>query len=370
MKPIDHHPLKISASAHKKTLSKEQKRFNQLIAKIDENKKKLEEMKASVAAFRLLFSAEYLPAMDVFKQESRRFIVLADKIASKGKLNQYERRVLTQIIEMFCHQNLEKEGDAELKEIYSRWCDADFDEEYEEQRLLAQEFLREQMMAEFGLELPEDFDVDDPEGTFEKMAAQMRELMDGEESLPPEPERKKTAKQIAKEERLEQAEKEVSMSIREVYRKLASALHPDREMDETVRAEKTALMQKVNMAYEARDLLQLLALQMELEHIDQAHLEGLSEKKLKHYVQILADQERELRDEIDYVTEHFYAEFNPPAEGNMKMQIKNLKADIAHMQKMTKHMADDNKNCRNIKDLKAILAGQVGVRMSLQDSLF
>lgn len=358
MKPTDHHQLKISATAHKKTLSKEQKRFNQIIAKIEENKKKLEDMKANIATFSGLFSGEYLPVMGVFKQETRHFIVLADKIARKGRLNQYETRVLTEIIEMFCHQNLEGKDDAELKEIYRRWCDADFDEECEEQRLFAQEVLREQMMEEFGLELPAD--VDDPEGTFEKMAARMRELMASEESIPPEAERKKTAKQIAKEERLEQAEKEVSMSIREVYRKLASALHPDREMDETVRAEKTALMQKVNMAYEARDLLQLLALQMELEHIDQAHLEGLSEKKLKHYVQILADQERELRDEIDYVTDHFYAEFSPPRDGNIKTQIGHLKRDIAHMQKMTKHMADDNKNCRTIKDLKAILAVQVG----------
>lgn len=370
MKPTDHHQLKISATAHKKTLSKEQKRFNQLIAKIEENKKKLEDMKANIATFSGLFSGEYLLVMDLFKQETRRFIVLADKIVRKGKLNHYETRVLTEIIEMFCHQNLEKEGDAELKEIYSRWCDADFDGEYEEQRLIVQEMLREQMMEEFGIELPDDFDADDPEGTLEKIKAQMRESIDSQESPAPESERKKTAKQIAKEERLEQEEKEVSLSIREVYRKLASALHPDREMDEVVRAEKTALMQKVNMAYEARDLLQLLALQMELEHIDQAHLEGLGEKKLKHYVQILADQERELRDEIEYVTDHFYAEFSPPRDGNIKTQIGHLKRDIAHMQKVTKLMADDNKNCRNIKDLKAILSAQTGGRTSLQESLF
>ncbi|MBP7565239.1 MAG: hypothetical protein KA795_04460, partial [Burkholderiaceae bacterium] len=49
-------------------------------------------------------------------------------------------------------------------------------------------------------------------------------------------------------------------SLREVYRRVASALHPDREPDPAARERKTALMQQANRAYAAQDLLGLLEL--------------------------------------------------------------------------------------------------------------
>ncbi len=356
MKPSDQHPLKISASVHKKTLSKEQKRFNQLIAKIDEQKKKLEEVKASIAGFRELFGKEYVPAKERLNQAYRRFILRADKIASTGKLSQREKRTLSDMIDVFCHNNLKKDGDPELKEIYNRWCDADFDAEYEENKLFAEELMRERMQQDFGVELPEDFDMENPEASFAQFEEKMRDALGNKDEPQSTPSRKKSAKEIAKEVRLEKAQKEVSLSIREVYRKLVSVLHPDREMDDQLRAEKTVLMQKVNIAYEERDLLQLLALQMELEHIDQAHLDGLSEHKLQHYVQILSDQERELRDEIQYVTAQFYAAFDTPEEGGLLMQIRNLKRDIARLKESVKILERDTKSCQSIRELKAILS--------------
>ena len=63
---------------------------------------------------------------------------------------------------------------------------------------------------------------------------------------------KKTAKQRARDEKLKIEADETSLSIREVYRKLVSALHPDREPDPQERARKTALMQRVNQAYGSR----------------------------------------------------------------------------------------------------------------------
>ena len=57
-------------------------------------------------------------------------------------------------------------------------------------------------------------------------------------------------------------------AVREIFRKLASALHPDRETDPGERARKTALMQRANVAYAANDLLGLLELQFEVDQID------------------------------------------------------------------------------------------------------
>ena len=110
--------------------------------------------------------------------------------------------------------------------------------------------------------------------------------------------RPKGAKAQAAQAQREQAAKEVSQSLREVFRKLASALHPDREPDAKERERKNELMQRVNAAYEANDLLTLLNLQLEIEQIDAAHLATLTPQRLAHYYQILREQLDELEAEL------------------------------------------------------------------------
>lgn len=90
---------------------------------------------------------------------------------------------------------------------------------------------------------------------------------------------------------------DASQTIRAVYRKLASALHPDREPDDAQRAHKTALMQRVNVAYGARNLLDLLQLQLEIEQIDTASIAAMGEVALRRYNAVLAEQLGELRQE-------------------------------------------------------------------------
>ncbi len=90
---------------------------------------------------------------------------------------------------------------------------------------------------------------------------------------------------------------DASQTIRAVYRKLASALHPDREPDDTQRQRKTALMQRVNVAYEARNLLDLLQLQLEIEQIDTQAIAAMGEVALRRYNAVLIEQLDELRQE-------------------------------------------------------------------------
>ena len=68
-------------------------------------------------------------------------------------------------------------------------------------------------------------------------------------------------------------------------------------------------MQRANQAYDKRNLLQLLELQLELEHIDAAALAGLSEERLKHFNQILKDQLAELDMEIMQTEARFCYQF-------------------------------------------------------------
>jgi hypothetical protein len=90
-----------------------------------------------------------------------------------------------------------------------------------------------------------------------------------------------------------------TQSVREVFRRLASALHPDRVPEGPERDAMTALMQQVNQAYEAKDLLKLLDLQARLDSHATGNAEqramGLSAATLRHYNQLLRQELDDLR---------------------------------------------------------------------------
>lgn len=99
-----------------------------------------------------------------------------------------------------------------------------------------------------------------------------------------------------------------TQSVREVYRKLASALHPDRVPEGPEREAMTALMQQANQAYEGKDLLKLLDLQARLDSRaagDAAQrVMGLSAATLRHYNQLLDQELGDLRSALLIEEDH------------------------------------------------------------------
>lgn len=95
-----------------------------------------------------------------------------------------------------------------------------------------------------------------------------------------------------------QAEKLVNQSLKTVYLKIASIIHPDREPDESKKAEKTELLQRANEAYEQEDLFFLLKLQLEVEQSKNGSNKGLSAEQVKFYQQALEAQSQALKKQI------------------------------------------------------------------------
>ena len=144
--------------------------------------------------------------------------------------------------------------------------------------------------------------------------------------------------------RKEQAQREASQSVRDVFRRLASALHPDRETDATERERKTMLMQRANEAYARDDLLALLNLQLELDHIDAAHLAGLSDERIALYNHVLRDQARALEQEIETATAHYKRALGLPLLGRLKATAlveAAVAADLAERQRLLRHLRGD-----------------------------
>lgn len=222
------------------------------------------------------------------------------------------------------------------------------EEEQEMIRLMAEDFL--------GISLESDG------GSLEEMmahlASKMKDQWDQEREASQrgaadQAKRKKSAASLAKEARLQEEAKNMTQSVREVYKNLASVLHPDLEQDETERRRKTEMMQRVNVLYNNKDLLGLLELQLEIEQIDQTKINRIAEEKLIYYNKILADQNAKLRDEIQAAEMSFRFRFSlsPALKLSPDTLLKRLQKDIKEMKI---NIEEINKDISSFQDTKKI----------------
>lgn len=324
-------PVQISLQPDQPTLSRGQKTFNTLVKKIDASRKSLAQWQLVADAYHQKVAADFAPLLQTYRSLQTAMVHGLDQALEQKGLTKTERCVVQEVICGLAEHLLAETGDAALKDIYNKHSGGDYDSEEAE----AAGGVKEALEQIFGVDLG-----DAVQGSPEDMMAQVHEHMAkmhrqrSEEQDPPG-RRKKTAKQVAREAAAKAEADQTSLSIREVYRKLASALHPDREPDLEERARKTTLMQRVNQAYDKKDLLKLLELQLELEHIDAQHIANLSEERLKHFNKILKEQLAELEQEIVHVEMPLHARFDlPPFQRLAPSQvIPMLSRDIAALRR-------------------------------------
>ena len=339
-------------------LSKAQKAFNVLIRQIETERARLGVWEAAIPSYRHKYSSEMLPLVEASEELQVRMVHCLDRASDRQGLTKSERRMLRRVIAELAGPLLAGRNDPELKAIYNRHSGSDYDAEQAADNA-EMKFMLEDVL---GFELGDDVDISSPEDMLRRAEAQMKEQQaraeaDREEWAERQARRKKSARQLARDARQQADEQQVSQSIREVYRKLASALHPDREPDPVERERKTALMQRANQAYQKNNLLQLLELQLEMEHIDQATLNNISEDRLKHYNKILKEQLAELKQEIFHVEAGFRAQFGVSPYANLAPGaiIRNLAKDIADIRHAIRDLKKDLLAFEDLRQLKAWL---------------
>ncbi|MEI6746623.1 MAG: hypothetical protein WCL34_11735 [Methylococcaceae bacterium] len=346
----------IKHKEEKAVLSKAQKKFNSLIKKIDAQKKILVDWENSKTKISQRVNSEHQPLLDSFNQARAEMVYLLDRAHGDSFFKKTDKAKLKALI---CDMAAEliQEGMDELKEIYNRYNHTDFDTEAEEIEADMTNSMKSLMEKMFGFEM-DDIDFSSIETVNEalqkRFQAQQESQLHQESKRTP---RKKTAKQLEKEAREKEEAQNASKSIQEVFRKLVAVLHPDREPDEAERERKTKLMQRVNEAYKKKDLLQLLALQLELEQIDQSNLNTIAEDKLKHFNKVLEGQLEELLDEINGIQFPFRMMLNLPPWEKLTPDdvLKSLSHDIRELKKSLKDIEREIKELQNPLTLKAML---------------
>lgn len=368
--------VRIVSQSEQSTLSKAQKAYNKLIGKIEKQRKTLADWQATIPLFEQKMESKYRPVALLYTQCRRELVHALDQAYANKGLSKSDRALISDFICAIAAELVNRQGDETMKPIYNRHSDSDFFPEAEDRN----EAIKSMMENAFGIDLGDARDYTSPEQMFEEVDTLLQKKFMEEagsqqanEGEGRRRERKKSAKELAREARQETEEKAVSQSIREVFRKLASALHPDREQDPAEHRRKTTLMQKVNVAYQNRDLLQLLELQLELEQIDQNAMNAVSEDRLKHYNKVLAEQSAELQQEIDMIAFSFAARAGyPPGEALSPAKVISLlQSDIRIMEQDITVLKKNIASCQNTQSLKRMLkAYQASLQASYEDDLW
>ncbi len=342
-------PINISGSPIQPRLSKAQQTFNKLIKQIGQARATLADWEAFQAPYQKKFSTQLQPLLKDAQDLQVKIVHALDHASGRSGFSKRERTDIADLIADMAQGLLQTRDDEALKAIFNKHSNLSFDQVQAEGDAEAKSMLNDL----FGIDVGDAVDLRSPEAVLEHVQAQReaaRQAREGREAR-----RKKSPKQLAKAAQQETEEQQLRQSIREIYRKLVSALHPDREPDPLERERKTALMQRVNQAYDKNNLLQLLELQLELEQIDQAAINNVSEERLKHYNQILREQFQELRHEIMRVECAFMdqAQLDPFATLTPKTLMKALVTEIAAAQRDLRQLKQDLLAFEAVHTLKA-----------------
>lgn len=334
-------------------LSPAQRKYNALLEKIDKQKAALEQWQQAHHSCQQQVAGKYEPLRNHLTQEQLKLLLVLDDALHRHKFTKNQRQQLTDIILHLCEQLIDETDDEAFIALYQRYQpEAEPDVSPEEQAEM-DTALRAAFEDTFGFSLDEAIDINDAEAIAQALFEQQQTHQ--QQTQRP---RKKTAKQQAKEAQ-EKAEAEAAQqSIQSVYRQLVKALHPDRESDTDERARKTQLMQAVTVAYEEKNLIKLLELQLQETQISQ-QLHQLGDDKINAFIKLLENQWQQLKTETQQIEINYkqMLGLSPWEKLTPKKLHSVLRSDIAQLEQKIKDIQQDRRLFEgNIQALKAWLS--------------
>jgi len=271
-------------------LTPAQARYNKALARVE----KLNTQVEAISHLRDTHRPRYHEALAPLRASQNKLkkelaLFLHQRLARKG-LNRNQRQTAEDIVFSIA-QALAEEGDKQMQALFDKYNTPK--RRKQEQAMLAE--TQSMMEAILGKPL-KDGPVENIEELMAAGAAAAQEELRAFKTQ--ESSRKPSKKPSAAQVRTQQTQEEAQITLRTVYRQLASALHPDRESDESERARKTALMSEANAAYERRDLLALLQLELQSARIDAQSISKMSEQKIAALTHLLTEQAQTLQDAL------------------------------------------------------------------------
>lgn len=332
--------LQSSTQTTETKVSAQQKKFQRLSKKIEQEKEQLAQWQAAQKDVQARAATEIIPMYVKIREIGfQKIKCLSEQKKQKmtnGQLVKLDEKIEQIAFQLLHSQQLSEQQVKFLTDLLSEFghrfdedvmqdqFDAESDaEEFEGQKSaedgpdddwaqLEIENLKFMLSEEYDLE-PDffDFSANHVDEFMQKFAEKMQQREQLEflnqfddyqrQQFEREIEREK-AREAKKAQQRTQAKKVANQSIKTIYLKIAAMIHPDREQNEQKKHAKTELLQQVNQAYEAKDLFALLAFQIEL---GQQQHKPMADQQLKAYNIVLEEQLELLAQQIDAIIYSF-----------------------------------------------------------------
>jgi len=282
-------------------LSKEQLEFNRLTRRIEKLQKQIPDETKKLQDLNNLYQNEvYAKVLELGKLKID-ICHLLDTKRTEIKLPALQNQKLDHLLLDFLDDAFSViEPDDATKELYKKYSRSSYEDELSSQESAVKEVFSDMLYKKFGLRLDPSMLTQNPD--FARIEAELKKQWEQKERL--KKAKRKTKKQLEKEELEQQKEALKNKSIRSIYVALAKILHPDTEPDEALKQEKEEMMKLVTVAYENRDLMQLLQLEMQWIKKHDDSLSKMEASTLNVYIHLLKDQVKELEQELDLLYVH------------------------------------------------------------------
>jgi hypothetical protein len=280
-------------------LTKAQKSFNRLVARIEQLRARLEADTQRLDEA-LVYHAQHLrhriEAVVSVRKEVVRALApfLDDRRLKKGDTKVLETVLIHQLDGVLAHADTVED---DLRALFEQLHRVGITDVAEEQLKESREEL-EAMFAQMGISV--DLSNVRLGMTEQDMATEAAGLVDELQREATEAgertrgERRKTKREQRDEERRLKSDEARKISLGSIYRQLAKVLHPDLEPDADRRHAKSALMQELTAAYASQDLHTLLRLQLEWIQREQSGAAQMADDRLDAYNLVLKEQVAEL----------------------------------------------------------------------------
>ena len=297
--------LKLDGSKGGLPLSAAQQRFNRLLEKIGKLEAQVTQMQALADAFRPLYQRTLEPLRKAHQDAMRRTALCLDERLSRKGLTPAQQRHGVEILCDLC-KNLASLGDKTMAALHDQHSPRSLRQKEEDRA----DLVRAMVESALGqpLDLPSHGASPDPlQAVLRASRERLHEAMQAEQAQQAARKKKKpTPAQV----KAGQAQADADTVLRQVYRQLASALHPDRERDPAEQQRKTAWMSEANAAYARQDLVALLHLQLRFVQAEARDLLRLPEERIAAMRLLLKQQAAELENELLLRKQHLKDAFD------------------------------------------------------------
>ena len=323
-------------------LSPAQLRFNRQLARIDTLKQQIDALQALADTQRPLHHRTLHPLRERHLALMRKMALWLDERLHGRGLSFAHKQTATDMLCAMC-EHLAAGGDEEMRALHDKHSPHSI----EDKQQAAAARVRALMERALGRPL----DTDPPDSLDDVLLAGLAQKHEAAEADHAQRQHTKARrKPTVAQRRAEKQQHDAETTLRKLYRQLSSALHPDRELDPDSRTHKNALMVEANTAYERRDLVALLHIQLHIEQTDPQALSRMAEEKIESMSLLLSQQTAKLERELDahkqiVLQEFGLHSFEPLTAASLHRHLSReaqaLKQDVAAMEQDMRTVRDD-----------------------------